>query len=230
MSKAGRPTPATIRVWDAGVRLFHWLLAGSIVLAFLSSEEDSALSVWHIPAGWVAAVLIAFRLVWGFVGGEHARFAAFIRPAALGGHIRSLLSGRVEPSVGHNPLGALAVVGLLALTVATVATGAGGGEDGHESVAYGLLGLVALHVAAVVAMSLLTQDNLVRAMVTGRKSAALFPGVGDARPPAGIALPVAALVVAAAAVGVVRLDPAGFTPVARGEAGEAGEGVEADED
>lgn len=233
MSEAGRPTPSTIRVWDPGVRLFHWLLAGSIALAFLSSEEDSALSVWHIPAGWVAAVLIAFRLVWGFVGGEHARFAAFIRPAALGEHVRSLLAGRVGPSLGHNPLGALAVIGLLVLTAATVATGAGGGEDGHEAVAYGLLGLVAAHVAAVVAMSFLTRDNLVRAMVTGRKSAALFPGAGDARPPAGIALPLAALVVGAAAMGVVRLDPAGFTPVARGEAGEAGEageGAEADDE
>lgn len=223
MSDVSKPMPSTIRVWDPGVRIFHWLLAGSILLAFLSSEEESALSAWHIPAGWVAAVLIAFRLVWGFVGGEHARFVAFLQPAALGRHVRSLLAARVEPSVGHNPLGALAIIGLLALTVATIATGAVGGEDGHEATAYGLLGLIVLHVAAVVLMSRLTGDNLARAMVTGRKSAALFPGVGDASPPAGIALPLAAIVVAAAAFGVVRLDPSGFSPVPRGEAGESAE-------
>lgn len=230
MSHTEKSTSSTIRVWDPGVRIFHWLLVVSIVLTFLSSEEDSPLSAWHIPAGWVAAVLIAFRLVWGFVGGEHARFAAFLQPAAIGRHVTSLLAGRVEPSVGHNPLGALAVVGLLGLTAATIATGAAGGEGGHEAVAYGLLGLIALHVIAVVVMSVLTRDNLARAMITGRKSSALFPGVGDARPPAGLALPLAALLVGAAAVGVVRIDPAGFTPVARGEAGEAGEAAGADED
>lgn len=230
MTDPGKPTPSTIRVWDPGVRIFHGLLVVSIALAFLSSEEESPLSVWHIPAGWVAAVLIAFRLVWGFVGGQHARFAAFLQPTALGRHVRSLLAGRAEPSVGHNPLGALAVLGLLALTAATIATGAGGGEDGHEAVAYGLLGFIALHVAAVVVMSVLTRDNLARAMVTGRKSAALFPGVGDARPPAGIALPLAVIVVAAAAFGVVRFDPSGFSPVPRAGADEAGEAAEADAD
>lgn len=230
MSDVDKPFPSRICVWDPGVRIFHWLLAASIAVAFLSSEEDSALSPWHIPAGWVAAVLLAFRLVWGFVGGEHARFAAFLRPEAVGRHVRSLLAGRAEASVGHNPLGALAVMALLALTVVTVSTGVGGGEDGHETVAFGLLAVVALHVTAVVVMSFLTKDNLVRAMVTGRKPAALFPGVGDARPPARIAMPLVVLVVAAAAFGITRLDPSAFSPAQRGEAGETGEAAEADED
>lgn len=230
MPRTRTPTPPTIRVWDPGVRIFHWLLVVSIALAFLSSEEDGPLSVWHIPAGWVASLLIVFRLVWGIVGGEHARFVAFLRPANIGHHVRSLLAGRVEPSVGHNPLGALAVIGLIALISATIFTGASGGEDAHEVVAYGLLGLVGLHVIAVLVMSVLTRDNLPRAMVTGRKTAALFPGVADARPPAGIALLLAALVVVAAAAVVVRFDPTGFSPAARDGAGEAGEASDGEED
>ncbi|NDC58572.1 MAG: cytochrome B, partial [Alphaproteobacteria bacterium] len=79
-----------IRVWDPGVRLFHWLLVVAIAIAFLSSDEESALSQWHIPIGWFAAMLIVFRLVWGFVGGEHARFANFIRPSRIGAHVREL--------------------------------------------------------------------------------------------------------------------------------------------
>ncbi|MEO6214448.1 MAG: cytochrome b/b6 domain-containing protein [Sphingomonas sp.] len=68
------PSRTTIRVWDLPVRLFHWLLVATILIAFLSSEEDNAFAPWHIPAGWLAAILIAFRIAWGFVGGEHARF------------------------------------------------------------------------------------------------------------------------------------------------------------
>lgn len=96
----------TVKVWDPGVRIFHWLLVISIAVAFLSSEEEGALAPWHIPAGWVAAVLIVFRLIWGLVGGEHARFANFIRPskiaahlriAWLGGHSRNCRRGNVGP-------------------------------------------------------------------------------------------------------------------------------------
>lgn len=79
-----------IAVWDLPVRLFHWSLVTAIVVAFLSSEEDSVLATWHMTAGWIAAVLIAFRLSWGFIGGKHARFASFVRPGALLPHLREL--------------------------------------------------------------------------------------------------------------------------------------------
>ncbi|MEL4428059.1 cytochrome b/b6 domain-containing protein, partial [Shewanella indica] len=81
---------STITVWDLPLRLFHWLLAGSIAVAFLSSEDDSPLAAWHIAAGWVAAVLVVFRLVWGIVGSEHARFASFVRPSRAFAHLRDL--------------------------------------------------------------------------------------------------------------------------------------------
>lgn len=223
MSNELHPKPHLIRVWDPGVRLFHWLLVVAIALAFLSSEEDSAFSAWHIPIGWIAALLIAFRLVWGFVGGEHARFANFIRPSKIGPHIRHLLSGKATPSIGHNPLGALAVLALLALTGATIVTGVAGGEGAHELIAYALLALVGVHVAAVLVMSHLAKDNLLLAMVTGKKHADRYPDAHDAAPPASLAVPVAALAVGAAAFGATRIDPQAFAPHASAESNEAGE-------
>ncbi|KAJ8138261.1 hypothetical protein OY671_008526, partial [Metschnikowia pulcherrima] len=98
----------TLKVWDAPSRLFHWSLVSAISAAFLSSEDDSPIASWHMVAGWCAAVSSAFRLVWGSVGGEHARFARFIKPTAIGSHVRESFAGRPERSVGHNPLGAIA--------------------------------------------------------------------------------------------------------------------------
>ena len=216
--------PSLIRVWDPGVRIFHWFLVIAIALAFLSSEEESAFAEWHIPIGWVAALLIAFRLVWGFVGGEHARFANFIRPSQIVPHIRHLLSGKVAPAIGHNPLGALAVLVLLGLTAATMLTGVSGGEAAHEAIAYTLLGLVGVHIAAVLLMSHLAKENLILAMVTGKKHADRYPDARDATPPARLAVPIAAIAVGAAAYGATRVDPQAFTPHASAEAGEDGEG------
>lgn len=221
MDNASSKSQRLFRVWDPGVRIFHWLLVVAIALAFLSSEEKSVLSAWHIPVGWIAALLIAFRLVWGFVGGEHARFANFVRPSKIGLHLEHLLSGKVEASVGHNPLGAFAVLALLALVSATVFTGVLGGEDAHEVVAYILLALVAVHVAAVLLMSYLAKDNLILAMLTGKKSTARFPDEHDAAPPARIAVPVAAIAVGMVAYGVTRIDPQAFVPGANASVGES---------
>lgn len=204
----------TIKVWDLPLRLFHWLLVATIALAFLSAEESSALNQWHVLSGWIAGLLIVFRLAWGFVGGEHSRFADFIRPSRVGQHLRALGRGRADPSLGHNPLGALAVVILLGLTAVVVWTGAFGGEpaeDLHELFGWTLLAMVGLHVAAVVIMSFLERENLVRAMVTGSKDRSHHPGGRDARRPGLVALLVGLLVVAASVYGVLRYDPQAFT-------------------
>ncbi|MGV9006880.1 MAG: cytochrome b/b6 domain-containing protein [Brevundimonas sp.] len=229
MSASPAPVIRTIKTWDIGIRLFHWLLVASIALAFLSSEEDSALAAWHMVAGWVAAVLIAFRLVWGIVGGEHARFTNLIRPSRMAGHVRGLFAGRVHASLGHNPLGGIAVVGLLVLTAATVFTGLSGGEGSHETVAYALLAMIALHIVAVVAMSVLSRDNLIGAMITGRKKTTHFPNARDAAPPARLAVPLAVLVVAGSAYAATRIAPRAFTPDAHAAIGEGNEGRESDD-
>jgi cytochrome b len=215
-----------VRVWDLPLRLFHWLLVATILVAFLSSEEDSALAPFHIPAGWVAAVLIAFRLVWGLVGGEHARFADFLKPGRIEHHLGGLFTGRPERSIGHNALGGLAIVALLGMIVGVIYSGAtmqgDSGEELHETLGNILLGLIGLHVAAVVIMSLVTRDNLIRAFVTGRKRAELHPGVLDARPPAMLAIPLALIAIAASAYGATIIYPGAFTPGAHSETGEQG--------
>jgi cytochrome b len=202
-----------VKVWDLPLRLFHWTLVIAIVLAFLSSEEDNILNDWHVLSGWIAAVLIVFRLVWGFIGGEHSRFSDFVRPSRIGHHISSLARGQREPTLGHNPVGALAVVILLALTAVTVWTGAFGGEAAeelHEVVAWVLLGMVTLHVVAVVFMSLLERENLVRAMITGDKPAARHPGAADARAPGAVAWLVGAVVIVATSYLIIQYDRDAF--------------------
>lgn len=216
----------TIRVWDLPVRLFHWLLVATILFAFLSAEEKSPLSAWHIPSGWVAAVLIAFRVLWGFIGGEHARFADFLKPGEIAHHLRSLFSRRPKRSIGHNALGGVAIVALLGTIGGIVWSGVTingtGGEDLHETLANILLGLIALHLVAVIVTSLLTKDNLIGAFVTGNKRADRHPGVSDARSPASLATPIAAIVIGAAAYGATVIDPGAFRPGAHVEAGDIG--------
>ncbi len=222
-----RPAVAAVRVWDLPTRLFHWSLAASVSIALLSGEEDSALAAWHHPAGWAVVALLVFRLIWGVAGGEHARFANFVRPGAIGAHLGAMRRRDGASHAGHDPLGGLAVLGLLGLAGLASGTGvwllSGGNEELHELFAYALLALVAVHVAAVVIMSLLTHDNLIGAMITGRKSRARHPDAADARPGRPLALAVAVAAMALTAVVATRIDPALLNPAARGEAGEAGE-------
>lgn len=206
-----RPARARLRVWDLPLRLFHWLLVASIALALVSAEEESALNDWHILSGWVAGLFVTFRLVWGFVGGEYSRFMSFVKPSALGGHLRELLHGRPEPTMGHNALGALSVLLLLAMVAATVWTGVVLAEDVHELLGWSLLALVVIHILAVIVMSLLTRENLVRAMVDGTKPADRHPSEGDARAPAALAYLLAAVAMAGATWAVTRYDPQAFT-------------------
>lgn len=202
-----------VKVWDVPLRLFHWALVVAIAVAFLSSEEDSALNDWHVVSGWLAAVLIVFRLLWGFIGGEHSRFSDFIRPSRVPHHIAGLVRGQIEPSLGHNPLGAVAVVVLLALTAITVWTGAFGGEAAeelHEVIAWVLLAMVALHVLAVILMSILERENLARAMVTGDKPAVRHPGARDATAPGPLAWILGAVAVVATSYLILQYDPEAF--------------------
>ena len=203
-----------VKVWDLPLRLFHWTLVLAIALALLSSEEGSGLNNWHVLSGWVAGLLIVFRLIWGVVGGEHSRFSDFIRPSRIGRHVSGLVGGRREPSLGHNPLGAVAVVVLLALVAGTVWTGAFGGEaaeEFHEVLGWTLLAMVVIHVLAVIVMSRLERENLVRAMVTGSKLFMRHPGARDAKPPTLFGLAITTVVVAGAVYAVLQFDPEAFT-------------------
>ena len=178
----------SILVWDAPVRVFHWLLVLSFAGAFITAESERW-RLLHVTLGYTAAGLVAFRLLWGLVGTRHARFASFVRgPRAVAGYLRGLLSRDGTHPVGHNPAGGWAIVGLLAMTLAVGATGfatfndLGGGwlEELHEGLANAMLALVAVHVLGVVAGSRLHGENLVRSMVTGRKNGLPSDGIGSA--------------------------------------------------
>ncbi len=167
-----------IRVWDAPVRVFHWLMALSFAGAWLTAESERW-RLLHVTLGYTMAGLLAFRLVWGLVGSRHARFGDFVRgPGAVMRYLRSLVGQRPEHHAGHNPAGGWAIIALLALTGVTTALGWAtyndlGGEwleEAHEAAASLMLGVVGIHIAGVLVGSLLHRENLVRAMVTGRKS------------------------------------------------------------
>jgi cytochrome b len=183
-----------ILVWDLPLRIFHWALAASVFGALVTAESERLRDV-HVMLGYTALGLVAFRIVWGFVGTRYARFAAFLHgPAALRSYVASLLNGRPERHVGHNPPGALAIPVLLSLTAATGLSGwavfeeVGGEwlEEAHEALAFTLLAAIAVHVVGVVASSFLHRENLVLSMITGRKHGA--PGEAIGRPRRGVAL------------------------------------------
>jgi cytochrome b len=183
-----------ILVWDAPVRVFHWLMVLCFAGAYLTAEEDS-LRLVHVTLGYTMGGLVAFRLAWGLVGSRYARFSDFIRgPGAAMRYLRSLLSGRPEHYLGHNPAGALAIIALLGATVLLVATGwatdshIGGDatEELHEVIANIMLVIVIVHVAAVLASSWLHRENLIGAMIHGHKAGAPDEGIG--KPRRGLAL------------------------------------------
>ncbi|PJA57489.1 MAG: cytochrome B [Rhodocyclales bacterium CG_4_9_14_3_um_filter_68_10] len=191
----------TILVWDFPTRIFHWLLAASFAGAWATAESEWLRDI-HVALGYTMAGLIAFRVLWGFVGSRYARFSSFsLRPARVAAYLRSLLTARPEHHVGHNPAGSLAVVAMLALGLATVATGVlnyeGTGahwlSELHEGAAGTMAALVGVHIAGVLVSSLLHRENLVRAMITGYKRGAPHAGIRH-----GHALVAAALVAAVA--------------------------------
>lgn len=167
-----------ILVWDAPTRLFHWLLAASFAGAFLTGDSERWRDI-HVLLGYTVAGLIGFRLVWGLIGTRYAQFRSFLfSPRELLEYLRSLASRSPRHYLGHNPAGSVAIFLLLALGLVTAAAGYAtynemGGEwmeEVHEAAAWAMLAIVGVHVAGVLVSSLLHRENLVRAMITGRKA------------------------------------------------------------
>lgn len=208
-------TARRVRVWDLGVRAFHWSLVAAIAVAGVTGFLlDSRWIAWHVWGGAAAAALVSARLIWGFTGPTHARFADFVTgPRAALAHLRELLRGETgERHRGHNPLGALMVLGLLAVVALIALTGAtvlGGvfktgplafaasyefgqtAKDLHELLANLMLAMIALHVGGVIYESRRSRENLARAMIDGEKE--VRPGDAPvkrlrARPLAALAL------------------------------------------
>lgn len=175
--------PATVKVWDPFVRVFHWSLVASFAVAWLSAEEWDKLHEW---SGYVAATLIALRVLWGFVGPHYARFSQFVTvPARAVNYLMDFAANNGRRYLGHSPAGAVMIVALLAGTAALCISGwaatlpsfrrAEWLEESHTVLANVVLLLVGLHIAGVILVSLRHKENLVKAMFTGNKRAMANP-------------------------------------------------------
>lgn len=179
------------RVWDLPTRLFHWLLVALVVALVVSGQVGGAAMDWHLRFGYGVLSLLLFRLVWGFVGGHWSRFSSFVAaPCSTINYVRS--GGTSAQSVGHNPLGALSVLALLALLFLQVSSGlfsddeiatAGplarwaSGAWVSASTTYHtkigkllLVAVVLLHIGAIVFYRFRKGEDLLTPMVTGDKN------------------------------------------------------------
>jgi cytochrome b len=180
-----------IRVWDALVRIFHWVLVPAFFIAYFTEDDFLSLHAW---AGYTIVGLLVFRVVWGLIGSRHARFSDFVySPRIVIQYLKDTLQFKAKRYIGHNPAGGAMIVAILVSLALTTITGLmvyGVAEDLgplastlsgldefwedvfeeiHEFFANFTLFLVLIHVAGVVFESLLHRENLVRSMVTGYK-------------------------------------------------------------
>ena len=185
-----------ILVWDWPVRIGHWLMVGGFILAWLTGDSENFRLV-HVIAGATVLAVALFRLPWGYIGSRYARFVDFVRgPGAVKGYAASLLKLAPEHLVGHNPAGGWAIVLLLVLGILTGLAGWAmyndiGGElleEWHEGLASAMLFVVLIHLIGVFSGSLLHGENLVRAMLTGRKQGTPEEAIRSARPRAAALL------------------------------------------
>ncbi|MEO5697640.1 MAG: cytochrome b/b6 domain-containing protein [Burkholderiaceae bacterium] len=212
-----------VRVWDLPTRAFHWTLALCVVASVTSAQIGGNAMVWHFRFGYVVFTLLAFRILWGVVGGRWSRFSSFLyAPNALMRYVRGASRDDEHHDVGHSPLGALSVFGMLALLAAQVGTGLFADDEisntgpligfvsGDTTLAltgwhknYGqwlIVGIVVLHVAAIAVYFFRNRRNLWRSMIGGDKRlAAATPASADGPRSRALALLLLALCAAAVA-------------------------------
>jgi len=212
-------TVANVPVWDVPTRLFHWVLVALVLGSYTSAQLD-AMQV-HKWCGLAILTLLLFRLMWGFAGGRHARFSAFVRgPATVLACFRDLMKKSSARFIGHNPLGGWSVVFMLIFLLIQACTGLFANDDAgfegplarhvdketsdffshlHSLNIDIVYVLVALHVAAILFYLFKKRENLVKPMISGYKS---WHRAVEESPPAHGSVPLAAVLLVIAA-GVV---------------------------
>jgi cytochrome b len=180
-----------VRVWDAPVRLFHWLLVLLVAFMIFSGKVKGDWMVWHMRCGYAILALVFFRILWGFAGSSYARFSSFLAgPSAAIGFMKKILARAPAPYASHNPLGGWMVVVMLLALLFQVGTGLFANDDvliegplanlvrkelsdqltsWHYWNVNLLLALVAAHVVAVGYHAVVMKENLIGAMFTGVK-------------------------------------------------------------
>lgn len=182
--------PHSIRIWDLPTRLFHWSLALCVIGLLITSQIGGSAMNWHFRLGYAVLSLLLFRIVWGFVGGHWSRFGSFIfSPATLLLYLRGRADLRLM--LGHNPLGALSVFAMLLFLLLQVGTGLISDDEiatsgplsrfvsatlVSQATSYHkhigklvLLGLVFLHIMAIVFYLWRRRENLILPMLHGDK-------------------------------------------------------------
>jgi cytochrome b len=182
-----------IKVWDPVVRIFHWLVVATFVIAYITEDDFLTLHVW---AGYTLGIALLVRIAWGFIGSRHARFNDFVTsPATAIQYAKDTLTQKAKRYIGHNPAGGLMIIVLLVSLLLTTVTGvalygadehagpmaimfAASGDawedplkEIHEFFANFTLFLVFIHLMGVLVESLLHRENLVSAMISGFKRA-----------------------------------------------------------
>lgn len=182
----------TIPVWDRFVRVFHWTTVVLFAIVFITAHVQ-----WiHQPLAYAILVLVLARIVWGFVGSRHARFTDFVRhPRTVRAYLMDLRHGRARRYLGHNPAGGAMVVAILFMLVVVIVSGwmsvtnrfygVPWVDHLHHMSAHLLLLMIGVHVAGVIIASVQHKENLIRAMITGRKPAEPPPGQHGHAEPAG---------------------------------------------
>ncbi len=211
------PTTGRVRVWDLPTRLFHWVLMACVIGSVVSAKVGGNAMTWHFRLGYVVFALLAFRLLWGLLGGRWSRFASFVyAPATTLRYLRGQARPDEHLDVGHSPTGALSVFALLALLAAQVGTGLFADDEianagpmvrfvsgATSSLATGwhkhwgqwlILALVALHVIAILVYRFRKGRDLVTPMLTGDKPLdASVPASADTLATRGLAVLLVAL-------------------------------------
>ena len=213
------PTPQMARVWDLPVRLFHWTLVILIVVSVTTGKIGGNWLAWHFYSGYLILALVLFRIVWGLIGSDTARFAGFVRgPSQIFAYARSMLGGPPQFHAGHNPLGGLVIVLMLILLLTQATTGLFVDDDIatrgpladkvadatvalmtriHRININVLLACVGIHIAAALFYLFVKKDNLIVPMFTGIKT------LPAGHPEPALRNSVVGLVVAAIALGFV---------------------------
>lgn len=164
-------------VWDRFVRVFHWSLVSCVVFNYFLLHDGKTVHQW---VGYFAVTMVLARIVWGFIGTRYARFSNFFpTPSRVADHIRQVREGKHSISLGHNPMGALMMLGLMTTVLALGTTGwmqtldAYWGEEWlqnlHRYIGNALIGMATLHALAAIVMGRMERTRLIKAMVTGVK-------------------------------------------------------------